>query len=185
MARVVPPSVTRAAGDMESSAVWRAGPVASNAFLVNVPIFTTHATSILAVPNLTATAIPLAGGMAPGYPNPVDSDNGHSNTTDNTKYIAQVSGWYVVSGVVSWVLNATGYRQSYLTKNGGVILGSAVTVNATAADFTAVPTGTVVVQLNVTDYVELWGFQSSGGSLNTDVGAIEGCFLHAWWVAHS
>lgn len=174
--RTVPASVTHSAGDLDASAVWNAGPVASTTFLTNVPLFSGFATTQFTTTTSVAVAIPFAGTV-------IDTDNGHSNVTNNTRYTAQVSGWYMASGVISWLAGA-GNRQVYLAKNGGVIPGSGVTViNNGFLD--TVPTGTVLVQLNATDYVEVWGFQDSGGPLNTYTPANQGCYFHVWWVAHA
>jgi hypothetical protein len=176
--RVVPLSVIHLAGDLDSSAVWNAGPVASTAFLTTVPIFSGSGPVAFSVNNSVTTPIPLT---VTG----VDSDSGHSNLTNNTRYTAQVSGWYMVSGTISWNTNTTGNRLSYLAKNGRILYGSTVMVPATTA-FTVVPTGTVLILLNASDYVELWGYQSSGGALTTATGITsQGTFLHAWWVAHA
>ena len=178
MVRVVPPSVTHFAGDLDSSAVWNAGPVNSTSFLTGVPIFSGYATAVVSLVTATFTAIPLAATV-------IDSDNGHSNVTNNTRYTAQVSGWYMASGVVAFAAGATGDRQAIIRKNEGIVYGSSNAMPGNAV-LPTVPTGTVLVQLNATDYIELVANQTSGGALNTSVGnAPEGCYLHVWWVGRT
>lgn len=175
--RVVPPSVTHVAGDLDPSAVWNAGPLASNLFLTNVPIFSAHSTAALSVASATDTIIPLAATA-------IDSDSGHSNATNPGRYTAQVSGIYMVSGVVAWAFNNVGDRQTYISKNGALLTGTANSMKTSAADPMIVPSGAILVALNASDYVELVGNQTSGGALNTSATTMENCAMHVWWVAH-
>jgi hypothetical protein len=100
-----------------------------------------------------------------------DNYGGHSNTTNNSRYTAQVAGKYLVAGSVSFASNATGVRGARVAKNGTAYQGSGTLVPPNAALPTVVATAAVIVPLAVGDFVELHGFQSSGGALNTIIGA--------------
>lgn len=102
-----------------------------------------------------------------------DNWSGHSNVTNNTRYTVQVAGTYRVSGVITWTSNATGTRAADLQKN-----GARISSNVSGASFVQSAAGFITVQVPasnvvcaVGDYLELGGFQNSGGSLNTVPGA--------------
>lgn len=98
----------------------------------------------------------------------VDTANGHSTSSNTSRYVAQYAGYHHVDAFVAFASNATGARGARLAVNGSVVNGRASFVAAVVTDRAAVPvSGTVY--LNVGDYVEVQGFQTSGGNLNTDV----------------
>lgn len=100
----------------------------------------------------------------------IDTHGGHSTVTNTSRYTAQIAGWYQLSGGVSITGSATNRRACWWTKNGSDIAGSEATVSAGDDTGTlTVPARTILVLLAVADYVELKGFQDSGGSLNTVV----------------
>lgn len=98
----------------------------------------------------------------------VDYDNGHSTSSNTSRYTAQTAGWYLASGAVSFTGNATGGRLVQLAVNGSA-------VNGTEVGFGTVPnsghlelvTAAKLVYLNVNDYLELQAWQTSGAGLNT------------------
>lgn len=115
----------------------------------------------------------------------VDTYNGHSNSTNNSRYTAQVAGTYLISGGTGWAANATGGRGGSIYKNGSSPTGATVIVgtNTTAGGVTVVSMPAVLVQLNVGDYVELQAFQSiSSGSLSTNGGGQFCSYMYGWWM---
>lgn len=116
-----------------------------------------------------------------------DTYNGHSNSVNNTRYTFQVAGMYLVAGLVAWSPNATGVRGASLRLNGttDVIASQVISPTITIGGInTNVPTRTCVIQVNVNDYVELMGTQTSGAGLNTNTGSpnqsgLSICWLHA------
>jgi hypothetical protein len=98
-----------------------------------------------------------------------DGTGGHDNLTNPSRYTARYPGWYMVSGAVCFVANATGMRHAYLRVNGADVLGSVGSCTPSAADVVAANCRPRKVFLNQADYVELVGYQSSGGNLNTFV----------------
>ncbi|WP_219512701.1 hypothetical protein [Nonomuraea ceibae] len=99
----------------------------------------------------------------------IDRDNGHSNVTNNSRYVSQTAGWYRASVILGWSSNfAAGARQAYLRKNGGVggsLLGS--TIGDAAGNFTTT-TVTGLYFLAVNDYVDVQAMQASGGVIEVN-----------------
>ncbi len=116
----------------------------------------------------------------------VDTYNGHSTSVNNSRYTAQVAGTYLISGATGWAANSTGGRGGSFFKNGSNLSngGSAiVNANTTGSSLTVAPMPAVLVQLAVGDYVELWGFQGSGGNLATTGGG-QYCSYMTGWLMH-
>lgn len=110
---------------------------------------------------------------------------GHSNSVNTSRYTANYAGWYEVSGAVAWAANATGRRASQWFVNGAGVAGSQQATPATAANDAEVPARTMMIYLNVNDYIELQGFQESGGALNTFVGSTPGqSHMMVRWVSN-
>lgn len=95
-----------------------------------------------------------------------DTDNGHSTSTNTSRYTAQTSGLMLCLGVVAYNANATGNRRASFRVNGSTYwwnnFGSAA---GTPTDSHFTTAGLIPVSSG--DYVELVGRQTSGGSLNT------------------
>lgn len=113
-----------------------------------------------------------------------DPDGGHSNVTNNSRYTAKTPGWFYLTGAVSFAANATGSRGTQWAKNGSAILQSgALDFAGTAGTTITKVAKSQIVQFNgSTDYVELQGFQSSGGALNTSAVAQDGSVMVGKWV---
>jgi hypothetical protein len=114
----------------------------------------------------------------------VDTYNGHSNSTNNSRYTAQVAGSYLIAGGTGWASNATGGRGGSFYKNGATPIGASTVVGAVSGVLTIAPLTAALVQLNVGDYVELWGYQSSGGNLATVGGGGQFCSYMYGWLMH-
>lgn len=98
-----------------------------------------------------------------------DTDTCHDNATNNTRLTATTAGYYDVGGFVNFGTNATGQRGVRIIKNGA-------TTTIWPGDFgNAVSTGTFdtrmgiahTIQMAVGDYIELQGWQNSGGTITT------------------
>lgn len=112
-----------------------------------------------------------------------DYDNGHSTTTNPDRYTANTAGWYEVSGVVTFAANATGGRRSgRVSVNGTPVNGSLVSIGPSSG-LVGVPVNQLVF-LNANDILRLEGFQDSGGSLNTSIGAPIMPSLSLQWVSN-
>jgi hypothetical protein len=178
MSRTVPSTIQHIPSDLVSPTDYNTYAAGANTFLTTVPIFVGYQATTQLLTNNTVAAISLDMEL-------VDSDGGHSPTVNNSRYTAQVAGWYAVSGVVSFVSNGSVVRLAYIVKNGtGGTVGAYVEYTAASAGITSVPLNVQIVQLNVGDYVELYGFQNSGGSLNTSVTTQSTSSMSVWWVGH-
>lgn len=174
MARTVPVSATQNAGNLITGALWNAGPAASNTFLTGVPILEVYQTISQTIATATWVAISQDTTIA-------DTDGQHSNSTNNSRFICQVAGWYSVSGAVGFTSNSTGSRGASIYKNGSpLILASGAITAASNTNHIAVA-GEIFVTMNVGDYLELAGWQNSGGNLTTLVGGQYGSYLYVRW----
>lgn len=116
----------------------------------------------------TATGTPITFTFEDMDQDP-DGIGGHDNSTNPSRYTARYAGWYLCTGAVCWLNNATGLRHTYLRVNGTDVLSSVGSGTPSSADVIAVNNRPRKVFLGVGDYVELIGYQSSGGNLNTFV----------------
>jgi len=171
----VPTPAQVAPGNFLTAALWNANIYNGLTFLLNPPLF--HGLQITAqsVSASTWTAIALDSTT-------VDSYGGHSNTTNSSRYTAQVAGWYQVSGVLAINTNATGFRAARLQINGAALPASDSYANNMGTNNTTVTTPTRLVFLNAGDYVELAGWQNSGGALSTSVLTEFASALNVLWV---
>lgn len=162
----VPNPRTAVAGEFETAAFMNMFRDAIN-FLANPPMATLYQTAATASVN----AVWIALGMDTTT---VDTYGGHSNTTNNSRYTAIVAGTYEICGTVAWPANSVGARGVRIMKNGStVITGAATFTGTTNGDVYAIATPTYQVAMQVGDYLEVWGFQSSGGALSTSVAAAD------------
>lgn len=96
----------------------------------------------------------------------VDSYGAHSNTTNPSRYVAQVAGWYSDDGVIGYASNTTGARDALISKNGTALPASTVTMNPTGTStFTGQAVPRQMTFCNVGDYLEIQG--NSGNNAAT------------------
>lgn len=97
----------------------------------------------------------------------VDNASGHSAGSPRY-YTVKQAGRYEISGAVSFDSNAAGVRGVAFWRNGVMIPGSAVLMNALAAGFiNSVASRTIQASLSLNDNIEMVCYQSSGGTLST------------------
>jgi hypothetical protein len=130
-------------------------------FAVNKPSFFGYQNTVQSLANTAWTPLSIDASVDDNYA-------GHSNSTNNSRYTAQVAATYRVSGCYAPAANATGFRAVRLIKNGStILLGSGLYSPPISGAEIGVPTPSALVALAVGDYVEVQGWQSSGGNLNT------------------
>lgn len=145
-------------------------------FLENPPIATLYQGTLQSIPNNSDTAIQFDNTV-------VDSYNGHSNSTNNTRYVCQVAGYYSVMGTISYQQNSAGGRLVRIRKNGSTEIVSSASEQPPSNDFNCVmSTPQIQVFLAVNDYIEVVGLQDSGGSLNTVITTQYACGFQIRWV---
>lgn len=160
MARTVPVMPSESPGYYLTGALWAASVKALGDFVTAKPIFFGYQATAQSIPNNAFTAVSLDSES-------VDSDGGHSTSTNTSRYVFQVAGRYRVHGIASFTANATGIRAVKLNVNGsGVVISSEQIVLPTGSVASTVLTS-VPVLAAVGDYVELLVYQNSGAALNT------------------
>jgi hypothetical protein len=104
-----------------------------------------------------------------------DTDACHDNATNNTRLTAPFTGYYLVGGHAQFEANATGVRLLTVGVNGTVGLDNVQWPAPSGAGITANADVSTVLQLTAGDYVELFAWQNSGGTLNVE--------LANFWIA--
>ncbi|MFE6079965.1 hypothetical protein [Streptomyces virginiae] len=105
-----------------------------------------------------------------------DPYGGHSTVTNTSRYTCQLAGWYRITGRAAFAANSTGSRGARVHKNGSFIIGGANLVGA--GTLSGIVEVSHVLQLAVTDYVEIAGGQNSGGSLSTAFANESACMMY-------
>lgn len=114
----------------------------------------------------------------------VDTSGMHSTSSNTSRIVATVAGWYMCNGNISYASNATGIRTTAWQVNGTPINGAGTSTTPVTGVSTRCGAVGTLLFLNVGDYVELLAFQSSGGALLTAVSGSEQstisvAFVHA------
>ena len=103
-----------------------------------------------------------------------DTDSYHSSGS-NTRITIPKTGIYLVGYGITYAANTTGQRYGWIGINGNNsdrFDGYRLT-SASSSDSTAIG-GMSIMSLSATDYLEVFGFQNSGGSLNVAGGSAAG-----------
>lgn len=85
-----------------------------------------------------------------------------------TRYVCKVKGSYTFTGAVSFVNNTTGVRLASWNLNGVALNASRALGNPVPSYGSVVIARPTVLNLAVNDYVELFGYQTSGVTLATE-----------------
>ena len=178
---VVPSSHTFTSGVATSSEAnaYIRDPIA---FLLARPRAELRQTAAQAFVTATITAVQF---NAEDVDTDVSGTGGHDNAVNNTRWTAVYAGWYQVGGGVSFAVSAVGDRFCWLRVNGTDVNGSMGFVAADATGLAVPMCRTKLVFLNVGDYVELIGYQDSGGNLNTGVTTREQPNMTIIWQANA
>lgn len=172
----VPSPRTWSVGEIETGSNFNASVRDATTFLLNPPICNAIQATAQTVSTGLWTQLTLDSTV-------VDSYGGHSNTTNNSRYTAQVAGWYLVTAASCWASNSTGWRGIRILKNGTTaVAGSGTEVAANSSGVTAIGTPSVILYLSVGDYVEGEGYQTTGSGLLTSVNNDANCGLTAIWL---
>lgn len=173
----VPSYRTWVVGEIVTAAFMNTNIRDSGLFLIAIPLFRGRNTAGQSIANSTYTSIVLDT-------EDVDSDGMHSTVTNPSRVIPQTVGWYLLSGGVGWVVNVTGQRGGLWAKNGTAVPGTdSLGPNATASFPSSAAARATHVQMNgTTDFVELQGFQSSGGALSTATNSGDQPSVDVQWV---
>lgn len=165
MARTVPNFFTVNPGDPITSTYWNDNVVGVNGYLSNRPTFKGVCSTGPTIASSTNwTRIPLDTTL-------IDTDSGHSNTVNNSRYTCQVQGIYWTTGIVAFSSTGSAGRfDSVIAVNSTIIEGSGTFLTRLAATAQR-QVASALVFLNVGDFVEIWGRQNSGANAVLDTGA--------------
>lgn len=120
-----------------------------------------QAVSTQSIGNTTWTSAQFTTGDG----NPALDEDGFYDSGHNTRLTMPRDGWYVITSWHTWAGNNTGQRYARLLLNGTTSLTQdSRIVSASGNDPNVVMS--IVHKFSAGDYVELQGWQSSGGSLN-------------------
>jgi len=95
-----------------------------------------------------------------------DTNGFHDNTTNNARVTIPVGygGYYLVSTAGKWETSATGYRAVELYKNNTSLIAMIqIPGNST---INAYDRASIIINVAVGDYLELFAYQNSGGNLS-------------------
>lgn len=181
MARTVPVSLTEVPGNFITSAWQNAQVKALTDFLTGsgsggVPRFKGYASTTQSLATgTTDTALTLD---TEDY----DSDNGHSTSTNTSRYTIQVAGTYLIMGTAAIGTSATGNRKLGININGANARGGTVQGPGFASNSWSAVVCTTQA-LNLGDYVELVAWQNSGATLGTSATTGFGPTLMCQWIS--
>jgi hypothetical protein len=181
VARTVPVIASEAPGNFLTGALWNANIKAMGDWLMGAagqgpPRFRAHQGTVQSVPDNTWTALTLDV-------EDFDSDNGHSTTTNSSRYTVQVAGTYFVVGSVGFAPNATSMRAVRIQVNAVSVPGSFVKTPAAPTGNSHGLVTSCHVVVDVGDFIEVQGIQASGAALNTNPGTDVCCSLGVDWIA--
>lgn len=180
MARTVPVIAQESPGLYVTSALWNASVKAMGDFMMGsgsngAPRFQGYQSSAQSISSATFASITLDQET-------IDSDGGHSTSTNPSRYVIQVPGTYFIIGEACFPSNGTGNRGSRIQVNAANVQGAAAMIPTAGGNACGAPCGALVA-LNAGDFVEVQGFQSSGGALNTATATDLSSSLKVLWVA--
>lgn len=166
--------------------VWVAGEVVTDAymnnnlsavlnFLLARPMVQVRQTVAQSLPDSTATSITFDA-------EDFDTSGMHSTVSNTNRLTAVYPGYYSPWGGPGFANNSTGRRLALLRVNGTNINGSSG--NFGALNVTKVPCMPSRVYLNVSDWIDLQAYQSSGVALNTAVTGADQSIFGADWVSN-
>jgi hypothetical protein len=142
-------------GTMLASATVAQSNLAANV-AGNGPAFSAYVNGAQTVGNSSWTRMSI---------NTTSFDTAIAVNTSTYRFTAPVAGYYYMSGQVSFVGSSTGYAQMALyVNNSATNNGNAAPNNTNVGAQVSLA---AIVLLAVNDYVELYGWQNSGGNLNT------------------
>lgn len=102
-----------------------------------------------------------------------DTENLHDTVTNNSRHTVPSGVTKVrLTAIVSWPSNATGYRKVEFLENAGAMpAGNSIAIQNTVSGEAIIQTITTgVIETQATDYFEVQVTQTSGGTLNPNLG---------------
>jgi len=103
-----------------------------------------------------------------------DTDGFHDNVTNNSRITipSGKAGKYQVNAMIRWDDNATAQREILIYKNGAVIKQFSMAANNQYPSINLC----VILNLSVSDYLQVYAYQTSGGTRNLYPSGAQGHF---------
>lgn len=172
---LIPSFTTASAGGTLLAATWNSNVRDAGNFFLAVPQTILTQTVSQNITNTTFTAVLFDNEVR-------DNDATHSTVTNTSRITIVTSGWYHISGTVGWAGSTTGVRLSRWAVNGTAQPGTEIGIPAVLPSTYAVPATSTDLFLNAGDFLELFVWQNSGGTLATNVGASTNCKVACRWT---
>jgi hypothetical protein len=150
-------------------------------FALNPPRAQLRQTVLQAVAN--STFVPITFDVEDLDQDP-SGTGGHSTSVNTSRFTAVYAGWYFIGGAIGFAANVTGQRVAAWSVNGSILFAGQSLVQATGALGNKTNGRGMLVYLNVTDYLELQAFQTSGGALNSNVATGEQSSMAVVWESN-
>lgn len=172
-----PSPVTATIGAKLGAADWNGGVVDTWNFIDRLkPVCIAWSAAVQTPASGALTTLTLDSEM-------IDTDGMHSTVTNTSRITFQTAGYYRIWGATTWTTNATGQRGGLIKANGTTVVELTYTmIAASPTFFTSVPLTQTITSFDVGDYIELQGYQASGGALNTFSSVGVRTFLAAEYV---
>jgi hypothetical protein len=147
---------------------WVAGEVVTSGFMnlnLTAPIGWLLAPAILRLRQTVSQNLTSGTAAAVTFDTEdVDSTGMHSTVSNTSRAVAVYPGWYRTGGGICVAANATNARAALWSVNGTNLNGGDAQIQASSSGVTCVPARSILVYLNVSDYLEEKAFQNSGTS---------------------
>lgn len=169
----IPTAYTWTVGEQVTAAKMNAYVRDLATFLLNIP-------AVRLWHNTTQSVVDSTDAALAFNQEALDSDNGHSTVTNNSRYTVQTAGTWEFTAIVPWAGSAAGKRELSLRVNNTTTYGGQ-TVTATGSNRLAACV-TVFAPMSVSDYMEAWVWQNSGGALLVDNTFRGGQWLLGKWI---
>jgi hypothetical protein len=172
---IIPSTRLFTAGEIETGSFLNSSITNLGNFLLGKPVAKLYSTTATAVAALTVVPVPLALEI-------VDRDNGHSTTTNTSRYTAQTAGYYQIDSGLGWNSTAGTYRICYLRVNGSTtVIGSLAEVTGTGTNALTTKSS-VMTYLAVGDYVEIIAYSGTATTL-TSILSDATAYMNVVWVS--
>lgn len=168
---------------------WVAGEVVTAAYMnnsVTAPIAWLLAPAVCQVRQIVAQSW-ATGAFTPVTftAEDVDSTGMHSTAVNTSRLVSVYPGWYMAMGGWGFPSGAEATRRGGNWKlNGATDVNASATLLRGLANTIDVPARSLLIFLNVGDYVELCAFQDTGGALNSVVTTYNQSSATLYWCSN-
>jgi hypothetical protein len=175
MARTPPVIGTQAPGTFITAALWNAQVGGIGGFALTPPMFKAYATATTVVPNNSTPTIALDTTV-------IDTEAGHSATTNPSRYTIQVPGKYVAVGSLSFPGNSDSTRRGLGIMQNGAFVRNIAYPAITNSSWSGSMSEILVCAAG--DYIELAAINGASTSQSLNVGTVAvDPTLSLYWIS--